>query len=152
MIADSSTVAMPSITVPSPGISSPAGTTTTSPRVSSAAAFVEPSRIIATVSLRMLRSVSAWARPRPSANASAMFANTTVSHSHTEIVNVYHAGSLPPSDWPPPSWMNHVTVVISAPISTTNITGLRIWMRGSSFLKLSISARVTISRWNRETA
>ena len=46
VIADSSTVAMPSITVPSPGISSPAGTTTTSPRVSSAAAFVEPSRIV----------------------------------------------------------------------------------------------------------
>ena len=152
VIADSSTVAMPSITVPSPGISSPAGTTTTSPRVSSAAAFVEPSRIVATVSLRILRSVSAWARPRPSANASAMFANTTVSHSQTEIVNVYHAGSLPPSDWPPPSWMNHVTVVISAPISTTNITGLRICTRGSSFLKLSISARVTISRWNSEIA
>ena len=43
-------------------------------------------------------------------------------------------------------------VVITEPISTTNITGLRIWMRGSSFLKLSISARVTISRWNSETA
>ena len=152
MIADSSTVAMPSITVPSPGISSPAGTTTTSPRVSSAAALVEPSRIVATVSLRMLRSVSAWARPRPSANASAMFANTTVSHSQIAIVNVYQAGSLPPSDWPPPSWMNHVTVVISAPISTTNITGLRICTRGSSFLKLSISARMTMSRWNSEIA
>ena len=98
VIADSSTVAMPSITVPSPGISSPAGTTTTSPRVSSAAAFVEPSRIVATVSLRIVRSVSAWARPRPSANASAMFANTTVSHSQKAIVNVYQAGS-----WPPPS-------------------------------------------------
>ena len=37
VIADSSTVAMPSITVPSPGIISPASTTTTSPRRSSAA-------------------------------------------------------------------------------------------------------------------
>ena len=33
VIADSSTEAMPSITVPSPGISSPASTTTTSPRL-----------------------------------------------------------------------------------------------------------------------
>ncbi len=59
VMADSSTVAIPSITVPSPGISSPAGTTTMSPRVSSAAALVEPSRIVATVSLRIERSVSA---------------------------------------------------------------------------------------------
>ena len=59
VIADSSTVAMPSITVPSPGISSPVETTTTSPRVNSAAAFVPPSRIVATVSLRIERSVSA---------------------------------------------------------------------------------------------
>jgi hypothetical protein len=62
---------------------------------------VEPSRIVATVSLRIERSVSACARPRPSANASAMFANTTVSHSQIEIVNVYQAGSLPPSGLPP---------------------------------------------------
>ena len=59
VMADSSTVAMPSITVPSPGISSPAGTTTTSPRVSSEAAFLDPSRSVATVSLRIARSVSA---------------------------------------------------------------------------------------------
>ncbi len=153
VIADSSTVAMPSITVPSPGISSPAGTTTTSPRVSSAAALVEPSRIVATVSLRIERSVSACARPRPSANASAMFANTTVSHSQIEIVNVYQAGSWPPpSGLPPNAWISHVTVVITEPISTTNITGLRICTRGSSFLKLSISARLTMSRWNSEIA
>ena len=61
-----------------------------------------PSCIVAIVSLRIARSVSAWARPRPSANASAMFAKTTVSHSQIEIVNVYQAGSWPPpSDLPP---------------------------------------------------
>ncbi len=153
VIADSSTVAMPSITVPSPGISSPAGMTTTSPRVSSAAALVEPSRSFATVSLRIERSVSAWARPRPSANASAMFAKTTVNHSQIAIRNVYHAGSLPPpSGLPPNAWISQVTVVMTEPISTTNITGLRTCTRGSSFLKLSISARVTISRWNSEIA
>ena len=40
VIADSSTEAMPSITVPSPGIASPASTTTTSPRTSSEDGFV----------------------------------------------------------------------------------------------------------------
>ena len=93
MIADSSTVAMPSMTVPSPGITSPATTTTMSPLASSAAGRTLPSSIVAIVSLRIARSVSACARPRPSANASAMFAKTTVSHSQIEIVNVNHAGS-----------------------------------------------------------
>ena len=152
VIADSSTEAMPSITVPSPGISSPASTTTTSPLASSEAGFVVPSSSLAIVSWRIARSVSACARPRPSANASAMFANTTVSHSQIEITNVYQAGSLPPSALPPNTWMSQVTVVIVAPISTTNITGLRIWTRGSSLIKLSISARRTISGWNSETA
>ena len=50
VIADSSTEAMPSITVPSPGITSPASTTTTSPRRSSEAGLLVPSRSRATVS------------------------------------------------------------------------------------------------------
>ena len=66
-------------------------------------AWCEPSCSVATVSWRMVRSVSAWARPRPSANASAMLANTTVSHSQIEMTNVYQAGSLPPSALPPNS-------------------------------------------------
>ncbi len=114
VIADSSTDAIPSITVPSPGISSPAATATMSPLASSDACRVDPSCIVATVSWRIARSVSACARPRPSANASAMLANTTVSHSQKEIVNVYHAGSLPPPSGPPPNtWISHVTVVIT---------------------------------------
>ena len=40
--ADSSTEAMPSMTVPSPGMNSPASTTTTSPRVSSEAGLLGP--------------------------------------------------------------------------------------------------------------
>ena len=103
VIADSSTEAIPSITVPSPGMISPASTTTTSPLTSSEAFFSVPSSIRATVSCRIERSVSACARPRPSANASAMLANTTVSHSHTEITNVYQAGSCPPPSGPPPN-------------------------------------------------
>ena len=152
VIADSSTEAMPSITVPSPGISSPATTTTRSPRCSSSALRVEPSSIVATVCCRIDRNVSAWARPRPSANASAMFAKTTVSHSQIEIVNVYQAGSFPPSALPPNTWMNQVTVVIEAPSSTTNITGLRTWTRGSSLMKLSINARLTMSPRNSDAA
>ena len=61
-----------------------------------------------------------------------MLANTTVSHSQIEIVTVYQAGSSPPSALPPNTWISHVTVVITAPISTTNMTGLRTWTRGSS--------------------
>jgi hypothetical protein len=82
-----------------------------------------------------------------------MLANTTVSHSQIEIVREYQAGSLPPpSGLPPKTWMNQVTVVITAPTSTTNITGLRIWTRGSSLMKLSISARRTMSGRNSEIA
>ena len=150
MIADSSTDAIPSITVPSPGITSPAVTTTTSPLCSSAAAFSVPSCSRATVSDRIERSVSACARPRPSANASAILANTTVSHSQIAIVTVYQAGCPPARKWPPNTWMIQIAVQIAAPSSTTNITGLRTWTRGSSLAKLSITARRAISPVNSE--
>src|SRR6185437_12066404 len=86
------------------------------------------------------------------AKASAMLAKTTVSHSHTAITNVYQDGSLPPSAAPPSSWMNEVAVVMTAPISTTNITGLRTCTRGSSLIRLSMSARLTMSGRNNEIA
>ena len=57
--ADSSTEAMPSMTVPSPGMISPASTTTTSPRSSCEAGFSPPSRSRAVVSVRSARSASA---------------------------------------------------------------------------------------------
>ena len=135
VIADSSTEAMPSITVPSPGITSPASTTTTSPRCSCDAAISPPLRSRALVSERIARSDAACARPRPSASASARLANTTVSHSHTATVKVNHAGSSPPPNGAPPkSWISHAIVVISAPTSTTNMTGLRTCTRGSSLV------------------
>ncbi len=82
-----------------------------------------------------------------------MLANTTVSHSHIEIVNVYHAGSCPPpSGLPPKTWISQVTVVMTAPISTTNITGLRICTRGSSLAKLPVTARRTMSPRKSEIA
>ena len=110
VIADSSTEAMPSITVPSPGIVSPASTTTTSPRRSSEAGFSPPSRSWATVSVRIERSASAWALPRPSASASAKLAKTTVSQSQTPIEKANQAGSSPPpSGAPPKTWISQPT-------------------------------------------
>ena len=89
VMADSSTDAMPSITSPSPGISSPGPTTHRSPifRSVDATLLIEPSgwRTLAIVSERVRRRVSAWALPRPSATASAKFANSTVNHSHTAM-------------------------------------------------------------------
>ena len=46
----------------------------------------------ATVSWRILRSVSACALPRPSATASAKFAKSTVNHSHSVIAIENHSG------------------------------------------------------------
>jgi hypothetical protein len=153
VIADSSTEAMPSITVPSPGIVSPASTTTTSPRVSSAAGRSPPSRRRAVVSVRIARRLAAWARPRPSASASARLAKTTVSQSQTATPKVNQEGSSPPpSGPPPPSRINQATVVIRAPISTTNMTGLRTWTRGSSLRTDSSSAGRTIAGSRRDRA
>ena len=133
VMADSSTEAMPSITVPSPGISSPASTTTTSPRTSSEAPFAVPSASRAVVSRRMARSVAAWARPRPSAMASAKLPKITVSHSHTATVKANQPGC-------PGSPAIQRTVVKTAPSSTTNMTGLRAIARGSSLRSAPSSA------------
>ena len=82
-----------------------------------------------------------------------MFANTTVSHNQNEIVNVYQPGSgTSISPWMPKILISQVSEVITAPTSTTNITGLRICTRGSSLITLSMSARLTMSRWKSETA
>ena len=89
VMADSSIVAAPSMISPSAAINSPTATTNTSPfRSDSASRQVnEPSglRRLARVLVRLLRSVSAWALPRPSAMASAKFAKITVNHSQMEI-------------------------------------------------------------------
>ena len=103
------------------------------------------------VSERIARSDAACARPRPSASASARLAKTTVSHSQTVTVNVNQAGSSPPpSGWPPNSWINHAIVVMSAPTSTTNMTGLRTCTRGSSFLNEAPIAGHRMSGVNRD--
>ena len=80
------------MTVPSPGITSPASTTTTSPRRQLVAALVPPSRQARGGLVRIARSVAACALPRPSAIASAKLPKSTVSHSQTATVNVNQPG------------------------------------------------------------
>ena len=91
VIADSSTEATPSMTSPSLGIKSPVSTSTRSPGFSAAASTrsnavdCAVSIRLALISVRVRRRLSAWALPRPSATASAKFANSTVNHSQTVI-------------------------------------------------------------------
>ena len=103
VIADSSTEAMPSMTSPSPGMVSPAETTTTSPLRSSLAltCLTAPSTsTLARVSVLVLRRVSACALPRPSAIDVAKLANNTVNQSQpltmpTKAVSLRARGSRP---------------------------------------------------------
>ena len=137
VIADSSTVAMPSTMSPSPGMTSPASTTTRSPTVepwcsgtcSVDVAVVDRSRR-AVVSVRVRRRLSAWALPRPSATASARLANRTVNHSQSAISHEKTLGSATASP-----------VTRTEPTQTTNMTGLRSWVRGSSLRSASGSER-----------
>ncbi len=130
VIADSSTEAMPSITSPSPGIVSPAETTTTSPLRSSFAAIcrtMPSTRTLASVSVLVLRSVSAWALPRPSAIAVAKLAKMSVNHSQPLTMPVKATPGLP---WTSPAIK--AIDVMTLPTSTTNMTGFRATSRGSS--------------------
>ncbi len=133
VIADSSTDATPSTTSPSPGMTCPASTTTWSPSrravpgtSSSAWLFGQSSRRRATLSVLVLRRVSAWALPRPSATASARLAKIVVSQSQTVMAQAKTLGSAIAA-----------TVVTTEPTSTTNITGFLIITRGSSFFTAS---------------
>ena len=147
----SSTDAIPSITSPSAGIASPTSTRTTSPFRSAvdgtvSAGAVRSGRASRRAGMvrRARRSASACALPRPSANASAKFANTTVNHSQIDTLPMNDAGASP---LPPSAWKNRI-VVSTLPISTTNITGLRTCWRGSSRRNASrIATRQIIACW-----
>ena len=139
VIADSSTEAMPSTISPSPGMSSPADTITWSPARSCDAGTVSslPSgrRRRATRSARVLRSASACALPRPSAIASAKFANKTVNHSPIAIAVSNAIG--------PPLTMSATIriVTMTDTTSTVKITGFLRRVRGLSLSRLSTIAR-----------
>ena len=142
VMAASLTEATPSITSPSDGIMSPASTRTTSPtrrpapgRISKAwrgprTAAPAPVSTLAWVSVRVLRRLSAWALPRPSAVASAKLAKSRVNQSHRTIWK--EKPMLAP---PVTTSRTSRTVVSAATTSRTNMTGFLICRRGSSFLK-----------------
>src|ERR1035438_2589732 len=136
VIADSSTEATPSMTSPSPGINSDATTTQTSFtrsfELGTISVVPSASRRLADVSDRALRSVSACALPRPSAIASAKFANSTVNQSQSVICRLKAKLCFS---------RNNSKVVTTLPTSTTNMTGFFIMVRGSSLTSASTSAR-----------
>ena len=132
VMADSSTLAMPSMISPSPGIISPADDDALVAELELAGWAPRrccPSRRTwATVSERALRSESACALPRPSAMASAKLANSTVNHSHA-ATRPAKRFCVPDDE---PRSRSQTMVVRTLPTSTTNITGLRAIRRGSS--------------------
>ena len=147
VMADSSTVAAPSMTSPSAGMISPARTTTTSPLRRSLALTSSTwpllARRWAIVFTRVPRSALAWALPRPSATASAKFAKRTVNQSQMaswamKLRSVW-AVKIP-------------TVVSTAPTMVTNMTGFLTIRRGSSFLKASPTAGPAMFQSKRDGA
>ncbi len=148
VMALSSTEAAPTMTSPSAGISSPASTSTISPRLrrpeatlSERASRSGAESLWASTSWRAFRRVSACARPRPSASASAKLANTTVNHRRRDMARV---NPLVPSGVPARDSKNS-TRVSKAPTHTTNITGLRTCTRGSSLRNEFVTASTI--RW-----
>src|SRR6202142_171342 len=85
---------------------------------------------LARVSVRVLRKLSACALPRPSATASAKFANRTVNHSHRTIWKVNPMPALCATR----SRMSK-TVVSAVTTSSTKITGFLIRVAGLSLTK-----------------
>ncbi len=142
--ADSLTDARPSMMSPSPGMMSPASTSTTSPTRNSVA-FDGFSKRRADSSGRRSAwracrcgsgaGVSACALPRPSATASAKLANSTVNHSQNAIwpENSGDASCVTRSRMKKP-------VTTSDTTSVTKITGFRASARGSSLRSASRAA------------
>ena len=144
VMALSSTDAAPSITSPSTGMTPCASISTTSPLRRSSALTLTESRppraqslsFLASAVWRMPRSDSACARLRPSASASAKLANSTVNSSQIVIEKINPAGASPC----PPSACKYRAPVTIVPRYTTNITGFRHWIRGSSLRSASSAA------------
>ena len=124
VIADSSTEPTPSTISPSAGITSPASTTTRSPRASSGAgtSSIAPvaARRWAVVVVRVARRALACALPRPSAIASAKLSagSRTVSQSQREMTPTNQSDAV----WPRASSSTKMPVVMALPSSTMNMT------------------------------
>src|ERR1051325_7422028 len=144
VMAASSTLAMPSTTSPSAGMTSLASQTTVSPFCNSAAGTFSSRPLRnrrAIVSLRALRRALACALPRPSATASAKLAKSTVNQSQRASCAI-KLRSVAEVKMP--------AVVSAAPTIVTNMTGFLIISRGSSFLKASPTAGPAIFQSNSE--
>src|SRR5262245_11187138 len=161
VMALSSTDAMPSTISPSLAMNSPAVTSTMSPLRRSALVVLtylaeagsNPRRgasasFFAVRSRRARLRLSACAFPRPSAMASAKLANRTVNQSQRDTAKMNQAGASPRAR---SAWMKSA-VVRTLPTSTTNMTGLRTCMRGSSLRNESTSAPRTVVGSNSERA
>jgi len=98
--------------------------------------------LFALVRVRVERRALACALPRPSATASAKFANSTVNQSHTAICATNNV-------WP--GERKASTVQMTAPTSVTNMTGFFTISRGFSFLKASPMAGMRIFGSKTET-
>ena len=124
VMALSSTDATPAITWPSPGMVSPASTSTTSPRQQPGGladglaapcvgrgavgvGILNPLSRRASMVVRRPRKVAACCLPRPSARASAKLANSTVNQSHTVIARMKPAGA---SAWPRSAMIHRIVV------------------------------------------
>ena len=151
VIADSSTVAMPSTTSPSLGITSPAVDD----------ALVADLELAARDLLDACRRRVAGARRSPSASCAASPPAPCRAprpslrrSSRTSTVNQRNAATRPANTFSsvvesPRSRKNRI-VVSTLPTSTTNMTGLRACVRGLSLRTLSTSAPRTIAGSNRD--
>ena len=148
VIAASLTDAMPSITSPSPGMMSPGLAHHEVARLQVLGRdALDRRRVLsgistrlARVSVRVLRSVSACALPRPSATASAKLANSTVNQSQ---ITIWSSNAMLRA----PVTMSRTssTVVSTVTTSSTNITGFFTSVRGSSLTKAWPIAGSTIA-------
>ena len=110
VIADSSTEAMPSITVPSPGIVSPASTMTTSPRRSSEAGLLAAvAQAGDGLGAHRAQRVGLGLAPALGQRLGEV-GEDTVSQSQMPIEKANQAGSSPPpSGGPPKTWISQPT-------------------------------------------
>ncbi len=141
VIALSSTEATPRTTSASVGMRSPASTRTSCPlrnkddAVSFGAVSSSPESNFTTVSALVARRLSARALPRPSANASAKFANSTQTQSQNAICRLTAASSAPRA-----ASRRANRVVIAATMAVTKMTAFSVNWRGSSLVKAVFNA------------
>src|SRR5450631_354805 len=100
----------------------------------------------ALVVVRILRKLAACALPRPSATASAKFANSTVNHSQMISCKV----SLESTARPRARSRMYSRLTSAVPTSTTNMTGFFIMSRGFNFLNESPMAGLMMDASNSE--